>query len=402
MTEARRYRATTWRQELLLQAALVDGPEGAAAFARWKAAVDMEEMDRDSYCLLPLLYEALRRRGACDPEMTRLKGVYRKAWYDNTLRFHAGAAVLGALHCAGIKTMVLKGVALSQRYYGDVALRPMQDFDILVPPSRAEAALRLLKRHGWSPLFDLVGITEAEALATGHAYPFRNSDGYEVDLHWHVFYQRVHAGADHDLWAAAQPFKVSGIETLTLHPADQLLHVCVHAMERAWWGGERRSNLRWVADAVMILRGPQVFDWDRLIAQTQRFQYVLPMREALGYLHDIFGSHIPAVALSSIRTMPVPLTERIAESARTRPSRLWGPWVALGVRYLEYSSALPPEAGTLPRLAGLPSFFARQWGGARLWQLPFVAIFRGLRRILWAIEGERRRQVEAAPETPTR
>ena len=401
MTEARRYQAPTWQQELLLKAALVDGPNGIAAWTQWRASVDPEQLDYDSYRLLPLLYDALQKRGVVDREMGRFKGVYRRTWYDNALRFHAGATALRALHDAGITTMLLKGAALTLRYYGDAGLRPMDDFDILVPTARGPEALDVLKGIGWTPVSDLVGITEAEALAMAHAYPLRNARDQTVDLHWHVFYQHVHPAADDDFWGAARPIALSGQETLALSPADQLLHVCVHGTERAWWGGERAPNLRWVTDAAMILRSAsQELDWERLLRHAHRLRYVLPMREALAYLHDIFGAQVPATALTRIHTVPVRAAERIAERARTRPSKLWGPWVALGVGYLEYCSTLPPDAGMLTRLAGLASFFRRRWGGAPLWQLPFVAIFRGLRRIRWAVEGHRRGHVEITSDTP--
>ena len=401
MTGGRRYRAPTRQQELLLKAALLDGPACVDAWTQWIASVDPNDLDCDSYGLLPLLYSALERQGIVHREMGRLRGVYRRTWYDNTLRFHAAAAVLRHLHDAGIKTMVLKGAALTLRYYRDAGLRPMDDFDILVPTREGPRALGVLKGLGWTSIdIDLVGKTEAEALAIGHAYPFRNDRGQEVDLHWHVFYQRVYLAADSDLWAAAHPIALSGVPTLTLSPADQLLHVCVHGMERLGWGGDREPNLRWVPDATMILRhAREELDWDRLFTQARRLHFVLPMREALSFLHDLLAAPIPATDLARFQATPVPLAERIAEQARTRPHQRWGPWVALGVRYLEYCSTLPPDVGVLRRLAGLPAFFGRRWGGAPLLHLPFVAMFRGLRRIRWAIEDHRRRRADIAPST---
>jgi hypothetical protein len=386
----RRYRAPTPDQELLLQACFLDAPDAIAAWTQWSGHVDPGQLDDDSSRLLPMLYHALHKHGVSDPWMGRLKNVYRQTWVDNTLRFHLAATVLRALHEAGIQTMLLKGPALALRYYGDLGLRPMEDVDILVPTHQGPAALDILKGLGWTPAFECVGFTEGEALEVGHAYPFRKPRGQAVDLHWHVFYQRVTSNADSEFWAAACPVTLSGVSTQTLCPADHLLHVCVHAMERAWWGGERRPNLRWVADAMIILRNAaQELDWDRLLTQAQRLQFVLPMREALDYLHERVGAQIPATALARIRTLPVPLAERVAERARTRPSRQWGPWVALGVRYLEYCSTLPADAGLLRRLAGLPAFFRRQWGSAPGWTLLFAAIFRGVRRIRWVMERHR-------------
>lgn len=379
-----RYHAPTPEQELLLKAALLEGPEGIAAWRQWSTRVDPEELDDDSCRLLPLLYDALHRRGISDAWLRRSKAFYRRTWYENTLRFYTGAAVLRALDDTGINTMLLKGPALALRYYRDAGLRPMDDFDILVPTHQGGAAVDVLKKLGWTPVFESVGIAEDEALAIGHAYPFRNARDQAVDLHWHVFYQRIDSTADNEFWAAARPMRLAGVLTQVLSPEDQLLHVCVHGMERAWWGGERQPNLRWVADAMMILRtAAEELNWDRLFVQAQRLHFVLPMREALGYLHGLLGAHIPAPALARIRTAPVPTAERVAELARTRPSKRWGPWLALGVRYLEYSSTLPPDVGVFRRLAGLPSFLRRRWGSGPVWMLPFAAVFRSIRRIGW-------------------
>ena len=388
----RGYRTPTRRQDLLLKAALLQGPAAVAAWEQWKLHVDTEPLDEDSHRLLPLLYRALHARGLSSPEMGRLEGVYRRTWYENSLRFHAAVRVLQALHDAGIKTMLLKGAALILRHYRDYGLRPMADFDILVPTHQASAAIEVLKTLGYAPVFESVGITEAEALATGHAYPFRNADGQELDLHWHVFYQRVDRVTDAELWASALPVTLHGVPTRTLSAGDQLLHVCVHGTQRAWWGGERAPNLRWVADAMMILRSaPEDLNWNRILAQAQRLQFVLPLREALGYLSTILDAPVPADVLRRIHRMPVSLGERIADRARSRPARFWGPWVALGVRYLEYSSNLPADAGLLRRLAGFPTYLQRRWGQVPLWHLPFTTVFRGLRRIRWAVEGHWRR-----------
>ena len=78
------------------------------------------------------------------------------------------------LNDASIPTILLKGMALSQRYYRDLGLRPMFDLDLLVPPQRAKAAYEILGPLGWTsrlpgpPTFDVV------ALRTRHATLLRN------------------------------------------------------------------------------------------------------------------------------------------------------------------------------------------------------------------------------------
>jgi hypothetical protein len=390
--EQPRTRPVTPQQELLLKAALLAGPQGLAAWEQWSREVDAERLDYDSYRLLPLLYSTLQRNGISDPQMGRLKGIYRRAWYDNTLRFHDAATILRALHAAGIRTMLLKGPALALRYYPDIGLRPMDDFDILVPTDQRFAAIETLKALGWTPFPEGAGLTETEALTSGHAYPFRNARGQEVDLHWHVFYQRVSPAADAEMWSMAAPIMLHGAPTQVLHPADQLLHVCVHGTQMlCWWRPGEATNARWIADAMMILRhAPARIDGDRLLALARRLHYLTPVRNALRYLSDVFDAPVPGDVTRRLDRLRVSLAERIAEHTRSHPPKRWGPWVALGWRYLEYSSAFPADVGLIRRLAGLPGFFQQRWGRIPLWLVPFVAIVRGLRRILWAAEGDRR------------
>ena len=388
----RRSRAATWQQELLLKAALSEGPDSLEAWNQWRAQVDPENSDYDSQRLLPLLYVTLQRRGVSDPQMGRFKGVYRRTWYDNTLRFRAAGAILTALRDAGIETMLLDGAALASWYYRDLGLRPMDAFDIFVPAHHGPEATDILTAIGWAPV-EPAGITEAGELAARQPCRFRNAHHHEVDLHWHVLDRRLTPVADCELWAAARSIDLAGVPTRILSPADQLLHVCAHGMERTWWGMVGASNPCWVADAVTILRhAPEPLDWDRLSARAQRLRLVLPLREALNYLRDLLGAPVPASALARICTMSVPLMERIAKHARTRPPEVWGPWMAFSVRYLEYSLSLPPGTGVFRRLFGVPAFFQRRWGSASLWHLPIAAAFRGLRRIRWAAEEHRIRR----------
>src|SRR5262249_10812472 len=60
------------------------------------------------------------------------------------------AAVLRILDKAGVPTIPLKGVALSEMLYGDPGLRDCSDIDVLVPRDRAREALRLLRSLGYA------------------------------------------------------------------------------------------------------------------------------------------------------------------------------------------------------------------------------------------------------------
>src|SRR5207237_7629349 len=106
---AARRRPDAWptrEQERLLRAALLRGPLALEAWDEWKAGADMDPLDAGSYRLLPQLYRNLHRQGVDEPVLVLFRGIYRRTWYENQLRFHQLAGLLRSFRDAGIDTMV--------------------------------------------------------------------------------------------------------------------------------------------------------------------------------------------------------------------------------------------------------------------------------------------------------
>jgi hypothetical protein len=64
-------------------------------------------------------------------------------------KLEALALTVTALERAGCEPVVLKGLPLSQRLYGDALLRETADADLFVPSSRRSLAARVLAGDGW-------------------------------------------------------------------------------------------------------------------------------------------------------------------------------------------------------------------------------------------------------------
>ncbi len=177
----------------------------------------METLDPESYRLLPLLHSNLRRLGVDEPALVRYGSVYKKTWYRNQLSFQTLATVLRVLHEAGIETLVLKGVALALRYYPHIGLRPMNDFDVLVPTDKMAAALDALRAKGWTPVPLPNGRRFSPTAASlYHSWGFRNGARGELDLHWHACADSCQRDADQAFWSASLPFTVKAEATRTL------------------------------------------------------------------------------------------------------------------------------------------------------------------------------------------
>lgn len=299
-------------QRLLLRAALLRGAEAVDAWRQWMHGVDLEALDAGSIRLLPLLYRSLERQGVRDPRMSRLKGVYRHAWYGNQMRLRDAAAVLGEFHRRGIQPMLLKGAALTLQHYRDFGLRPMEDVDILVREHQWRPAVDTLRELGWKPR---ARMTPRHAVAA-HAMEFADTRAQRIDLHWHLLPDSCWPHADDPFWERASAAALHGTRVWTLDPTDQLFHACAHGVK---W--EHVPPLRWIADAAMILGEPSVtVDWERLVRLAEHLRLILPLREGLTYLDQALGLGVPRHALVAFQNARVSAAERWEHRFRTRPA----------------------------------------------------------------------------------
>lgn len=126
--------------------------------------------------------------------------------------------VLRAFGEGGIPAVLLKGPSLAQRLYGDVALRPSRDLDLLVA------------KEDWA--------RGEEALAAIGFAPMREADDYhrpwmrqttKLELHFDVENPLAFDFRVADALARATAAEFMGEPCRLLAPEDELLYLCLHA-----------------------------------------------------------------------------------------------------------------------------------------------------------------------------
>jgi len=364
--------------ERMLQAALLgDG----TAEKRWRAL--REEIDLDTFWdgralnFLPLVYRALVDEGSDHPDLPRLRGVHRKTWYDNQLRFRSIAPALDALAGADVDALALKGTAFAIEFYPDLGLRPMLDCDLLVRPGQLGRALQVLAPAGWTPL-DALPQSYAE-----HAQELDvvSNEGAAIDLHWHIAQWLVPAddpwNGDDQYWNRSRAIEVSGAPARALDPTDAVLHSIVHGARHGW-----RDAPQWVADAVVIARGNAV-DWDRIADLSLARGIALPMAYALRYLAETFAVAVPEAVRQRLDVPTPSRSQRMfARTGRghdaTRAERR-----VLGTGAATYRFWVTESAPYDRRRAAalFPGWLADHWGEPKVSQLPIAAVRRVARRV---------------------
>jgi hypothetical protein len=358
------------QQEALLRASLLQGKEALTAWDYWKSNTDVDRIDQGSYRLLPLLYRNLSLLEVKDPLLSRFRDIYRLTWRDNHILFHKTATLLSSFHNAGIRTMLLKGSALTLLHYKDYGLRPMSDLDVLVPAEQVPDAVNLMSKLGWEPKSRLGERFTENSLSVRHAYGFENISGLELDLHRSILIEFSSAGANDIFWKGSVPVKVRDVSTRALNPTDQLLHVCIHG---SWWNCV--PPFRWISDAMMVIKNKDSeIDWNRLITEAQEYRVILPLRNALNYMHEKLYAPVPVEVLKYMNDAQVSISERTEYKYTTKPLSFFTGFMKLWVQH----SRLNQNRGFISKLFKFPKFLQYTWGADTILQIPHYIISKGL------------------------
>ncbi|HXJ82307.1 MAG TPA: nucleotidyltransferase family protein [Candidatus Methylomirabilis sp.] len=356
----------TEEQELLLKAALLPGQAGLVAWRRVEETIDLQRLDAASQALLPLVYRNAATLHISGPRLGLLKSHYLATWRHNAQLLHRVRRMVTALERDGVSAIVLKGLALSAQYYRDLGVRPMADADVLVPAPMVERASAILCELGWEPWYRL----SPGFLRVKHAAGYGDPGGFRCDLHWRVFEEPGPSGADDEFRAAATSVLFEGAAFHILAPTDQLLHVCGHA---ARWAPV--PGIRWVADAIVILRGGAI-DWNRLTEHTLRRRFVLRMRHMLYYIQRVMEVEIPPRILAGLAAQPVSILERLEYRIRGREHRLLGELPAYLFNCFR---------GERHPLLALPRYLQHAWDLESARQVPPHLVGRAVRRVRTAL-----------------
>jgi Uncharacterised nucleotidyltransferase len=142
-----------------------------------------------------------------------------------------------------------------------------------------------------------------------HSMHLRHPSGNYLDLHWNLLPFCFGSAENEDFWDASRPSLFNARPVRTLDPADQLLHICVHGA--AW---NSLSHIRWIADAVIVIRATPDLNWERLLRQAEKRKLTLMVRGALNYIDRHFDGLVPAAVLSEIARTKVTFFEKLEYS----------------------------------------------------------------------------------------
>lgn len=221
------------------------------------------------------------------------------------------------LDAAQIPVVVFKGVALAQLAYGSLRVKHARDIDLLVPPDRAEIALRLLEQEGYalaSPAPHLSDTQRRALIRYGREVELSHPDTrVRVELQWRVADNPMLL-KDVDACSGTQNVSLpDGAKVRTLENDDLFAALCVHGALHAW------SRLKWLADINALIMAHSL-DITQLYRYAQAKGAGLCAGQALLLCYRLFDLQLPPALRDEFQTnRRVEKLTVIALSAMTDP-----------------------------------------------------------------------------------
>ena len=266
-----------------------------------------------------LLYYNLKRINQDNVAPEKVMEEFKEVYYFNSFRnvylYGQLREILKILQNVNIQVIVLKGAALAELVYKNVALRPMVDIDLLVK----EKDLTFIKEK-----FSQLGYRSRSTRADwGLLWRWRDYLPTYVKRNGAMVSSvDIHLGMDtllninspeegfnlsivnrSILWETALPTKIAGVNTLTLAPESLLQHFSIHTIRHAYQGYPR---LLWLCDIAEVLRCYQNrIDWKSVVQGSRSYKTEEFIYYSLSLVKKWLGAPVPLAVLNELKPVAV-------------------------------------------------------------------------------------------------
>ena len=248
----------------------------------------------------PLLYHGLKEQNLLSAAPEDIQQALTELYYLNARRnariVHQLGQIAEALRAASIPMIPLKGAYLAEAVYPNIALRQMNDIDLLVRKGDLAQTVEIFRGMGYQPLKPFSLNTK---LSHHHLPEFSKPNATLVEIHWHIdLPENLPHFEISDFWDQARPIEVNGISLLSLSPEDVLLYICFHNAYHQF----TINGLRPYCDIrAAIQRFSDELDWDLVLERTEKRGWERYVYPSLLLAREFVGAAIPNRVLDALK-----------------------------------------------------------------------------------------------------
>ncbi|UCC38711.1 MAG: nucleotidyltransferase family protein [Candidatus Aminicenantes bacterium] len=233
----------------------------------------------------------------------------------NALIFEELGRILKALGTTGPQVIVLKGAALAEIVYKNLAFRPMLDIDLLVKNEDINGLDKKLKALGYGPSDSNVNdIDLSSSYLTTLDYRSSSEHSFSLHIHWHFVnstvpnYSLVENIKMENIWRDAVEAEIADAKTLVMAPHHLLIHLSEHALRVS----HSLSKISFFYDIHETINShEEQLDWDCLISESFEFNLNRMVYLSLYFTSEFLATRIPEYVFSGLKPEHFSLGERI-------------------------------------------------------------------------------------------
>jgi hypothetical protein len=251
---------------------------------------------------------------------------------------------------AGIPCIVLKGIALAEHFYPNIATRGMSDVDILVKKEDLFTIDEHLSSHGYASIDSTV--TKAVHNPIGYLASLeyrKNASPLNLHVHWHpvntsvpatMFAERIDINR---LWEQSAATGVADCHALMLRPEHMIIYLCEHALRV----GHSFDRLILICDIFFSIKAfEKIIDWDFIVEESRRFNLSRFIYYGLSIVKHYTSLDIADGWLAKLRPPDISLGEKLFLRLQLNNRRISGSSYFI---YLAMNRSLSDKAGFIAR-----------------------------------------------------
>lgn len=216
------YRPSPEEDLILLLSVLTPSEENTEKAGRLlNSTVDFEKL----FCIAvdngvaSLVYKNLtNHKNVPDSFRDRLRMYYLQTAKSNILNDNETLRLIRLLKDVHIATIPLKGAIASEVVFGNAALYPSSDIDILVKPSDLEEVKKILTDNGY-----VYQEQNEKDLLAAHYHLIFSNVRHHVEVHWNLVKRYIKITPDF-WWEDVSEFEYEGVKVTMLSPERYILY----------------------------------------------------------------------------------------------------------------------------------------------------------------------------------
>lgn len=231
--------------------------------------------------------------------MKKLEAIYYGNARRNLRMLNELTMLFHSFKDAGIETMLIKGLAISEILHKNISLRPISDIDLLIKEDDFKRLRKLLQKHGYTSTPSLPDLNGFEGVQYAHCFDqikFSKKDQTHLDIHFRLLNMGYPRSDDRQVWKRAMQVKIADFEAFVPSPEDMLLHLCYHA------NYHRFRQLRYFHDISEVIKifGDEI-DWASVLRTARERRFETSLYYTLYFTNELLIPPVPANVLQKLQ-----------------------------------------------------------------------------------------------------